>query len=190
MPDYTQKDLKERTDLEKQLAGQIDKRLAKLKEIQSFNNETAASIGQQYTKLQMIAQQEQAIFDTQKQAYDILMLSSGEQTSRAEALQEQLEAGEALSEAQAEELELLNQANAARAQGADAYKQMVSGVRQNLALQKQATEEAKEQQQLNDVYARDVGVKLANSLGLVVKEQKSITKEFLNFIENKQLKVK
>lgn len=179
MPDYTVKEAQERSNLEKQINAQMEARLAKLRDIQSFNNQTAASIDQQYTKLQMISQEEEMRFNTQKEAYDILTLSAGEQEEKLALIQQQVEKGQALSELEAQTLDTLLQGRDARLQGADAYAKLTGQVRQNLATQKQITNEAKEQQQINDVFANDVGVRLANSLGLVQKKQKSITKEFM-----------
>lgn len=91
MPDYTVKEAQERSNLEKQINAQMEARLAKLRDIQSFNNQTAASVNQQYTQLQMIAQEEEMRFNTQKEAYDILTLSAGEQQAKLDLISAQVE---------------------------------------------------------------------------------------------------
>tara|TARA_Y100001973_G_C5206606_1_gene341910 strand:+ start:704 stop:5779 length:5076 start_codon:yes stop_codon:yes gene_type:complete len=185
MPDYTVKELKERTELEKSLTAEVDRRLVKIREMHDFNNRTASSINEQYSALRMQAEEEEARFSTQQEHYELITQSLQDQEAAIDALQNK---ATMLTEAEAAKLESLEKTVELRKRDAQAYEDSVRNARQQLATQKKIKDEAREQQKLNEETARDMGKNIANAMGFH-KKQKSITKEFMKS-KNKALFLK
>ena len=185
MPDYTVKELKERTELEKSLTAEVERRLVKVREMHDFNNRTASSINEQYSALRMQAEEEEARFDSQQEHYALITQSLQDQEAAIDALQNK---ATMLTEAEAAKLEALEKTVDLRKRDAQAYEESVRNARQQLATQKKIKDEAREQQKLNEETARDMGKNIANAMGFH-KKQKSITKEFMKS-KNKALFLK
>ena len=82
MPDYTIKELKERTELEKSLNAQVESRLAKVREMHDFNNRTASSMNEQYSALRMAAEEAEAKFDAEREHYELISQSLNDQVAQ------------------------------------------------------------------------------------------------------------